>query len=131
MAKTKFQRLAYSSVYQELDPIAATLVAAAAAAPVATFDITPIRIITVTLDVTVAALNGLEIWVRGDTRGRWFQLPVDQLLGYGRSDTQADITTSPAGQACFVMLDCTGWSDLQIKAKSGGAAKLAITAGGQ
>ncbi|GGY12631.1 hypothetical protein GJV26_00105 [Massilia dura] len=131
MANTKFQRLSYSAVYQQVDPVTATLVAGAAAAVVATFDITPIKFITVSLDVTIAALTGVEVWVRGDTRARWIQLTADQLDGYGRSDTGTDINSTPAGSACFMMLNCIGWSDVMIKAKSAGAAKLSVTAGGQ
>jgi hypothetical protein len=131
MANTKFQRLSYSAVYQQIDPVTATLVAGAAAAAVATFDITPVKIITVTLDVTIAALTSVEVWVRGDKAARWIQLSIDQLDAYGRSDTSKDINATPAGSACFIMLNCVGWSDVMVKAKSAGAAKLSITAGGQ
>lgn len=131
MANKKFQRLSYSSVYQQIDPITVTLTAGAAAAAVATFDITPVQIITVTMDVTVAALTGVEVWVRGDTAARWIQLSLDQLDAYGRSDAGSDVNATPVGAACFLMLNCVGWSDVMIKAKSAGAAKLSITAGGQ
>lgn len=131
MPNTKFQRLSYSSVYQQIDPVTATLVAGAAAAAVATFDITPISMVTITLDVAVSALTSVEVWVRGDKQARWISMPVDQLIGYGRSDVGTDINTTPSGAACFIMLNCLGWSDVQIKASSAGAAKLTISAGGK
>ena len=131
MAKTKFERLSYSSVYQQIDKISFTLIPGAAAVPIATFDITPIEKLTVTVEVTVAALTGLEVWVKGDKYGKWFPIPINLLLGYGRTDAGTDITTTPSGVACVFMLDCSPWSDVEIRAKSAGAAKLTVTAGGK
>lgn len=131
MARKKFDRLSYSAVYQEIEPIAINLVAGAALADIVSVDITPLSNLTITLDITGAALTGLEVWMRGDSTGRAFLLGKDQLNGYGRTDASTDIATTPAGAACFVMLDCVGWANVTLKAKSAGAAKVRATFGGQ
>lgn len=131
MANTKFQRLSYASVFQQLDKTTITLVAGAVAAAVATLDVTPLGSLTVSIDVTVAPLTGLEVWARGDKYGRWFPVPIDQLDGYGRSDAGIDVAATPKDVGCFLMMSCAGWSDIEIRAKSGGAAKLSISVGGK
>ncbi|MET0322534.1 MAG: hypothetical protein ABW069_17565 [Duganella sp.] len=131
MTRKKFDRLSYSAVYQEIEPIIINLVAGAALADIVSLDVTPLSNLTITLDVSGAALTGLEVWMRGDSKGRAFLIGNDQLDGYGRTDASTDIATTPAGAACFVMLDCVGWASVTLKAKSAGAGKIVATFGGQ
>lgn len=126
-----FKKNTFTTVYQDVGPIAAVLVAGAAVAPVATFNLTPLSRITISIAVTVAALTGLEIWVRGDRAAEWMQLSVSQVEAYGRNDAGSDVTTIPVGAAGFVKLETLGWADVQLRAKSAGAAVLSITAGGK
>lgn len=128
---TKFEKLSYTTVYQEVPPIQADLVAAAAFATVAEFNVTPITTLTVTCAVAIAALTGVEVWVRGDSNGAWIRLDPRQLNGYGRSDSGTDINTTPVGASFFLQIDCSGWSDVRINAKSAGSADLFISAGGK
>lgn len=130
MGRKKFDRLGNATVYQELDVINVNLVAGAALADVVTLDITPVSIVTITLDVTVAALTGLEVWARSGKNGRWFPIAISQLYGAGRTDQGTDANTTPAGAACTLMLERKGWTDVLVKAKSAGAAKLQVTVGG-
>lgn len=131
MNNNNFKQATYTTLFQQIDKAVVTLEPGGAAQLAATFNTTPISCLTVTLGVAVSPLSDLEVWVRGDKYGSWFQLTLDQLLGYGRTDDDVDPTTTPAGAACFVMLDCAGWSDVRIKVVSPGAAQLTITAGGK
>lgn len=130
MGHTKFERLAGTPVYQELDATTVTLVAGAGLAQVANFDITSVSIVNITLDVAVAALSGLEVSVKSGTNGRWFVMSPDQLKAYGRNDAGSDVTTTPAGVACFLMLERRAWTNVMIKAKSAGASQIGVTIGG-
>lgn len=119
------------SGFQSVGPVAATLVAGASAAEIVTFDVTALHEVTVSFAVSAAPLTGLEIWVRGDPLAQWIPLGIAQIDGYGRSDSGSDVTTTPAGTTGFVQLKTFGWSHLQLRAKSAGAAALSITAGGK
>lgn len=113
-------------------PVSSTLVAGAgSAAPIADIDCSGIRVLTVTLAVTVAALNGFEVWARGDSGGAYFQLPISSLNGYGRSDSGTDLTSTPAGVTAFLQIDTFGWAGVELRAKSAGAAAVSLTAGGK
>lgn len=107
----------------------AKLVAAAAMAEVARFNVAKNDKITISFGVTVAALTGLNVWVRGDTNASWCQLPPSELYGYARSDSVNDYTTTPAGQSGMVMVATPYFSEVRIDATSAGAAVLSITAG--
>ncbi|MFS2004618.1 hypothetical protein ACEN9F_13430 [Duganella sp. CT11-25] len=126
-----FKKLTYTTVYQDVGPIAVTLTAGTAAAVIATFDVTPLSRLTISVAVTVAALTGFEVWARGDRNAKWIPLALSQVEAYGRDDAGTDVTTTPAGASGFVQLVALGWSEVQIRAKSAGAAALTITAGGK
>jgi len=126
-----FKKSTYTTVYQDVGPIVVALVAGAAAVTVATFNVTPLSRVTISIAVTIAALTGLEIWVRGDRAAEWIPLSLSQIEAYGRSDTGSDVTTIPVGVSGFVKLETLGWSEVQLRAKSAGAAALSITAGGK
>ena len=131
---SNFSNASYNqSGYQAVGPIVATLVAGAAAAPIVTFDVTPLHRVTITIDVTVADLTGLEVWVRGDPAAKWMQVTLDQpqIEAYGRSDASTDVTTTAAGATAYLRIETLGSSDVQLRAKSAGAAVLSITAGGK
>lgn len=127
----KFQKLNYSTVYQEAPLTQTSLVANAAFVTVAEFNVTALAFMTVSIAVATAPLTGVEIWVRGDSNAAWIQLTLAQILGYGCSDSSTDVTQTPAGVSMFLQFDCTGWSDIRINAKSSGNADLNITAGGK
>lgn len=118
-----------ASGYQSIDPITKILVPGASAVEIITLDLTPVKRATITIAVTVAALTGLEVWVRGDQNGEWMQLSLDQIYAYGRNDAGINPSNTPANVSCFVSVE--GWSDVQLRAKSAGAASLFITAGGK
>ena len=126
-----FNQFSYtSSGFQSAGPIIATLVAGAAMADIATFDLTSLRqSATISIDVSTAALNGLEIWVRGDPNARWIPLTLAQVEAYGRNDAGTDVTTTPAGATGFIKI--ADWATVLLRAKSAGAAVLTITAGGK
>jgi hypothetical protein len=128
---TDFSKRTYTTVYQDVGPNLATLVGGGATAVIATFDVTAISRVTITFAVSVAPLTGLEVWVRGDRGAKWIQLALSQVEAYGRDDAGSDVTSTPAGVSGFVKVETLGWSDVQLRAKSAGAALLSTTAGGK
>lgn len=111
------------------ESITAALVANAASAPVATFDVHSNKVLSVTALVSVAALTALTAFGRTDTNAAWIPIPRSEMLGYGRSDSSTDIGSTPANAAAMVALDCSLWSQVKLEATSAGAASLFITAG--
>ena len=120
------------SGYQEAGPINKTLVAGAAAQVIATLDLTPLQdSVTISIAVGVAALTGLDIYVRGDSMGEWLPMSIAQLYSYGRNDSGTDVTTTPAGTTASITVLTRGCASIQLRAKSAGAATISTTAGGK
>lgn len=114
-----------------------TLVAGAAAAVVATLDVRAVNQMTMSIDVSVAALTGLQVYARSDVNAKWVPIAtvaVDYTSVSGlalsvRSDGAADLTTTPAGVTATFGISTAFWSDIQVLAASAGNAVLSITAG--
>ena len=126
-----FVKRTNTTVYQDVGPVLAVLVAGAPAVAVCSFDVTSIEHITISFKVGVAGLAGLEVWVRGDRAAEWLPMALAQVEAYGRNDSGTDITTTPVGVTGFVKLETRGWSDVQLRSKSNGASTMSITAGGK
>jgi hypothetical protein len=130
--QTNFAKRTYTTVFQDIGPIAATLVAGAAVAAIVTLDVTPLSRVSITVGVSIADLSAFEIWVRTDRVGApWLQLALDQAKKWGRSDAGIDLAKTPAGASCFVSLETQDWCDVEIRVASSGASVLSITAGGK
>lgn len=116
---------------------------AAAAAPIMDINVDggssapPPKLITVSTKVTVAALTGFEVWGRGDRSADY--VPIASVAGdftdvtglqfSVRSDATADLTTTPAGVTATFALNPAGFDDIQVRAKSAGAAMCEVTYG--
>lgn len=109
----------------------AKLVANAGLAEVARIDASKMNTCTVTFAVTVAALTGVTVLGRGDKNAAFIPIPITELIGYGRSDSSSDYTTTPAGASGVVSINASMWSEISIQATSAGVAVLLITAGWQ
>lgn len=108
-----------------------SLVAGAPLVNIGVFDVSNIAKLSVTFAVANAALTGVTVFGRGDKSAQQpIQIPITELLGYGRSDAvSTDYTTTPAGQSGFVAVDTSYWSEVTIQATSAGAASVTTTAG--